>query len=74
MEIDIYSLPAMASEPERVFFEAKQATSDQRNNLKEETIELLEWSKSWFRLGIFTAGDLHSIVKGGENEVKEALD
>ena len=62
MVIDIYSIPAMSSEAERVFSEAKRTISDSRGSLKSETIELLECLKSWFRLGIFTKEDLHAIV------------
>ena len=42
MTIDIYSIPAMSAEPERVFSNAKYTISDQRNSLKSETIELLK--------------------------------
>lgn len=48
MAIDIYSIPAISAEPERVFSEAKRTISDQRASLKAETIELLECLKSWF--------------------------
>ena len=62
MAIDIYSIPAMSSEPERVFSGAKHTISDQRNSLKGSTIEMLECLKSWFRIGIYTEQDLHEIV------------
>ena len=62
MAIDIYSIPAMSSEPERVFSGAKHTVSDQRNSLKADTIEILECLKSWFRTGIYTQQDLHAIV------------
>ena len=39
---------------ERVFSGAKHTISDQRNSLKSEIIELLEYLKSCFRLGVFT--------------------
>ncbi len=76
MAIDIYSIPAMSAEPERVFSGAKLTVSDQRNGLKSETIELLECLKSWFRLGIFTKEDLHRIVEQLEDEdgAMEALE
>ena len=35
---------------------------DQRNNLKNDTIELLKCLKSWFRQGIFTEEYLYTIV------------
>ena len=51
MVIDIYFIPAMSAEPERVFSGAKRTISDQRGRLRSETIELLECLKLWFRLG-----------------------
>ena len=74
MAIDIYSIPAMSSEPERVFSSAKHTVSDQRNSLEAKTIELLECMKSWFRLGIFTEQDLHAIVSTIEEGASEALE
>ena len=62
MAIDIYSIPAMSAEPERVFSGAKRTVSDSRGSLKGETIELLECLKSWFRLGVFTKEDLYAII------------
>ena len=50
MAIDIYSIPAMSAEPERVFSSAKHTISDQRNRLKSETIELLECLNLFFFL------------------------
>ena len=60
---------------------AKHTISDQRASLKSETIELLEYLKSWFRLKSFTEKDLHAIVEimteGGAEaleDLEEALD
>ena len=81
MAIDIYSIPAMSSEAERVISGAKHTISDQRAGLKSETIELLECLKSWFRAGIFTEDELHATVgtmtEGGVEaleDLDEALD
>ena len=74
MVIDIHSIPAMSSEPERVFSGARHTVSDQRASLKSKTIELLECLKSWFRLGIFTEQDLHAIVRTANEEDMEALE
>lgn len=62
MAIDVFSIPAMSSEPERVFSGAKRTMSDHRMSMKTETVELLECLKSWFRLGIYTEKDLHTII------------
>ena len=74
MAIDIYSVPAISSEPKRVFSGAKYTISDHRASLKSETIKLLECLKSWFRLGIFTQQDLHDIVSTIEEGGVEAVD
>ena len=68
MAIDIYSIPSMSSEPERVFSGSKHTITDQRCRLNIETIELLECLKSWFRIGSFTEQDLHDIIAGQERE------
>jgi len=73
MAIDIFSIPAISSEPERVFSGAKHTITDQRMSLKSETIELLECLKSWFRIDIFTEEDLHAII-AAEQEVENAID
>lgn len=62
MAIDIYSVPAMSSEPERVFSWTKHNITDEKCRLNGETIELLECLKSSFRLGIFARSDLLSTV------------
>ncbi len=47
---------------ERVFPGAKYTTSDRKAKLKSTTIELLDCLKSWFRLGLFTEEDLHTVI------------
>ena len=77
MAINIYSIPPISAELERVFSGSKHIISDQRNSLKSKTIELLECLKSWFRLEVFTEQDLHTIVgylnEEGAIEVLEAI-
>jgi len=73
MAIDIFSIPAMSSEPERVFSGAKHTITDQRMSRKSETIELLECLKLWFRINIFTEEDLHAII-AAEQEVENPID
>lgn len=62
MAIDVFSIPAMSSEPERVFSGAKHTLNKQRIRCTVKTIELLECLKSWFKLGNFTEEDLHTII------------
>jgi len=73
MAINIFSIPAMSSEPERVFSGAKHTITEQRMSLKIDTIELLECLKSWFRIEVFTEEDLHEIV-ATEQEVVDSID
>ena len=47
MAIDILSIPAMSSDPERAFSAAKITLTDRRNKLSMEMIECLECLKSW---------------------------
>lgn len=75
MAIEIYSVPAMSSEPEHVFPGARLTVSNQRISLNGETIELLDSLKSWFRPGLFTEEDPHAIVDDlGEHGAFDALD
>ena len=68
MAIDIFSIPAMSSEAERVFSGAKLTITDERLSLHIGTIEALECLKSWFRAGIFTQDDLFKAL----DQVQEA--
>jgi hypothetical protein len=47
MALDILSIPAMSSDPERAFSAAKITLTDRRNKLSIEMIECLECLKSW---------------------------
>ncbi len=67
--IDIFSIPTMSSEAERVFSGAKHKISDQRLSLHIETIEGLECLKSWFQAGIFTQEDLFQALNQQPLEV-----
>ena len=62
MAIDIFSVPPMSAEPERVFSGAKLTITHQRNRLKMNTIEALQCLKSWFRAEIFTDVTLNDVV------------
>lgn len=58
MAIDIFSIPAMSSQAERIFSGAKNAISEERASLQIDTIQALECLKSWFRADLFTQEDL----------------
>ena len=72
--IDVFSIPSMLSEPERVFSGVKHTITDQRHGLKSDTIEILEYLKSWFNIGLYTDGELHTILAScREHEQQEEL-
>jgi len=50
MALDILSIPAMSSEPERVFSLVKNNLSDRRNRIQMDLLENLELLKSWIKL------------------------
>ena len=54
MAIDILSIPAMPSEPERIFSASKRTIKETRWSLKSYTIEALKCLKAWFQAEIFT--------------------
>ena len=62
MAIDIFSIPAMSSEPERVFSGAKNTLSDNRASLTMSTIQATQCLKSWFRSGLFTKKDINGVI------------
>ena len=52
MAMDLFSAPAMSSECERVFSQAKKLVTDECNRLAADTIEACECQKNWLRHGI----------------------
>ena len=63
LALDIYSIPAMSSECERVFSETKRIITDDRNQLSDLTIEALQCQKNWLDNGIVSS-ELRSEVLG----------
>jgi hypothetical protein len=52
MAYDLFAMPAMSSECERAFSNAKRLISEQRYNLKSDVIEADQCIKSWLKNGI----------------------
>ena len=50
MTLDVLLIPAMATNPERLFSSVGLTITNRRNNLSIETIEALECIKSWAKL------------------------
>lgn len=51
MAFDLFSIPAMSAECERVFSQSKRLITDERNRLGSATIEANECLKNWLRRG-----------------------
>lgn len=51
MAIDVLSIPAMSTECERVFSQAKLTMTSQRHRIKASTFEMLQCLKNWLRDG-----------------------
>ena len=49
MAFDIFSIPAMSSEVERVFSAAKKLITDERNCLGAEAVEACETQRHWLK-------------------------
>jgi len=54
MALEYLSIPAMSTEPERVFSGAKTKISDWRGSLGDDAINALEFLKSWRRDGLIS--------------------
>jgi len=52
LALDIFSIPAMSSECERVFSETKRVITDDRNQLGAATIEAIQCQKNWIGKGV----------------------
>lgn len=52
MALDLFSIPGMSSECERVFSQTKKFVTDERNKLSPETIEADQLQKHWLRTGL----------------------
>ena len=53
MALDIFSIPAMSADPERLFSSSKLVLKDTRNRLKsDDALEALERLKLWAKEGI----------------------
>ena len=54
MAFDLFAIPAISSECERVFSQTKLLITDKRNRLSDLTIEATECLKHWLQVGVIT--------------------
>ena len=66
--VEIHSIPAMSTEPERVISGAKITISDHRCRLCDNIIEPLEGCRSWEREGLLAG------VHTGINDMEHTLE
>ena len=52
MALDLFSIPGMSAECERVFSQAKKMITDERNRLSPETVEADQLQKQWLMRGL----------------------
>ena len=64
MAIDVFSIPAMSAEPERVFSLAGAMCSPRRNRLNAESIQACQCLRSWHNAGVIE--DLFADVDDGD--------
>lgn len=71
MALDIYAVPAMADEPERIFSQAGETVSARRRRMSDDTVASLMCLKSWQSSGIITIDEslfARAIEATDENE------
>ena len=54
MALDLFSIPGMSAECERVFSQAEKMITDERNRLSPETVEADQLQKHWLMRGLVT--------------------
>ena len=55
MGLDIFSIPSMSADPERLFSSCKHTLTDTRNQLRSDALEALECLKSWKQEGLLVS-------------------
>jgi hypothetical protein len=70
MARDLFTIPAMSDEPERVFSSCGNMVTPQRGNLSAEVIEEAQCIKNWMRRGIITnLGATFELVRAIPQEI-----
>jgi hypothetical protein len=70
MARDLFTIPAMSDEPERVFSSCGNTVTPQRGNLSAEIIEEAQCLKNWIRRGIITnLGATFELVRAIPQEI-----
>ena len=70
MALDIFAIPAMSSDPERIFSLSGDMVSPKRNALQAETVGAAQCLKSWDSNGIFNILRAFGTKGGGDVELE----
>ncbi|TKA64921.1 hypothetical protein B0A49_12969 [Cryomyces minteri] len=70
MAYDLFSVPGMSSECERVFSQAKKMVTDERFNLKADIVQADQCLKNWLRNGVAIG---HLTLEALERAIEEAV-
>jgi hypothetical protein len=63
MALNLLSIPAMSTVPERLFLSCKITLTDRRNKLSVRVIEVLECLRSWYQVQRFDLEDVEEELK-----------
>jgi hypothetical protein len=74
MAIDIFTIPPMSAEPERVFSLAGVLISKRRACLKDDVVEAHECLSSWDRAGVITIGKVAIPAYDEGDEIEDSED
>lgn len=62
LALDVFAIPAMASDCERAFSAAKLTLTSQRLSMKAESIERLQLTKNWLKRGVLPMSGIDGFV------------
>jgi hypothetical protein len=74
MAYDLFAMPAMSSECERAFSNAKRLVTDKRHRLKSEIIEADQCIKSWLKNGIADGQAIFTNIAAALDEDDEIIE
>jgi hypothetical protein len=74
MAIDVYTIPPMSSEPERIFSLAGVLITQRRNRLKDDVIEAHECLSSWDRSGLIRIGAKGELEQLDDEDPEDPLE
>ncbi|KAM0689944.1 hypothetical protein Q7P36_008710 [Cladosporium allicinum] len=74
MAYDLFAMPAISSECERAFSNAKRLVTDERHRLKSEIIEADQCIKSWLKNGIANGQAMFTNIAAALDEDDEIIE